>query len=306
MKLFSQRVGLTPVKTSFQKESMDDDLRNGLWNVFYGTYNDLPHMAQADLVKMFWLYYHKQPIDELPDQRNELAHVFREPFFKGSWYQVYDFLEFVAQFEPFKQITTDWRITDKRVIDRLINIRKITDRAITEYIYQCNKVLEVEVSAYRFVGNQIAEITSQAEIDSIEQALEVSPDNVQKHLAHALKLFSDKENPDYRNSTKESISAVEALCKRITGKPKATLGQALSEIEKQQALNLHPALKRSFESLYGYASDAGGIRHAMADEPESALSVEDARYMLISCSSFINYLTVKADKAGIKLQLSNE
>ncbi|MBE9594508.1 MAG: hypothetical protein IMF19_13640, partial [Proteobacteria bacterium] len=31
--LFSQRKGITPVKSVLQTDSMDEDLRNGLWNV---------------------------------------------------------------------------------------------------------------------------------------------------------------------------------------------------------------------------------------------------------------------------------
>ena len=31
---FSQRIGKKPVKVEIQKGSMDDDLRNGLWNAF--------------------------------------------------------------------------------------------------------------------------------------------------------------------------------------------------------------------------------------------------------------------------------
>jgi hypothetical protein len=95
---------------------------------------------------------------------------------------------------------------------------------------------------------------------------------------------------------KESISAVEAICKLITGDPKAKLGQALNEIEKKTGL--HPALKKAFTSLYDYTSDAQGIRHALKDE--SNLYFEDAKFMLVSCSAFINYLMTKSSKAGIK------
>jgi hypothetical protein len=77
------------------------------------------------------------------------------------------------------------------------------------------------------------------------------------------------------------------------------LGDALSEIVKSKAVELHPALKESFNKLYGYTSDADGIRHAMLEE--SSLSSEDAKYMLVACSGFINYLIVKAQKAGIQL-----
>jgi hypothetical protein len=37
----------------------------------------------------------------------------------------------------------------------------------------------------------------------------------------------------------------------------------------------------------------------MIDEPN--VSLEEARFMLISCSAFINYLKVKASKAGIQI-----
>lgn len=60
---------------------------------------------------------------------------------------------------------------------------------------------------------------------------------------------------------------------------------------------MHPALKGSFEKLYGYTSDAEGIRHALLDEPN--LDFEDAKFMLVSCSAFVNYLKAKAAKAGI-------
>ncbi len=71
----------------------------------------------------------------------------------------------------------------------------------------------------------------------------------------------------------------------------------MKEIETK--ISLHPALKDAFSSLYGYTSDAEGIRHALLDEPN--LSFEDAKFMLVSCSAFINYLISKAPKAGIKI-----
>ena len=35
---FSQRMGYKPIKEIIQKESLDKDLRTGLWNVFYKWY----------------------------------------------------------------------------------------------------------------------------------------------------------------------------------------------------------------------------------------------------------------------------
>ena len=144
-------------------------------------------------------------------------------------------------------------------------------------------------------------MTSEEEIIAVEEALSTS-DSLQPvriHLKTALDLFSDRKNPDYRNSIKESISAVEALCRIITGNPKATLGDALREVEKK--VELHGALKGAFEKLYGYTSDEGGIRHSLLDE--STLNFEDAKFMLVCCSAFINYLASKASDAGIELQV---
>ena len=101
--------------------------------------------------------------------------------------------------------------------------------------------------------------------------------------------MSDRTNPNYRNSIKESISAVEALCKTVSGKEKAHLGEAIAFLEKKGSI--HPALKRAFTSLYGYTSDADGIRHALMEE--SNLTGADARFMLISCSAFINYVIAR-------------
>jgi hypothetical protein len=75
-----------------------------------------------------------------------------------------------------------------------------------------NEILEKESLAYRIIGKKIAPITSEVEIKEIESALENSNKSPLKpinlHLQSALEKFSDKTNPDYRNSINESINAV--------------------------------------------------------------------------------------------------
>ena len=115
------------------------------------------------------------------------------------------------------------------------------------------------------------------------------------HLSSALSKVSNKNNPDYRNSIKESISAIETIAKIISGDDKADLSKALSKLKDK--IELHPALEQGFKKIYAYASDEDGIRHSIMEEKN--LDKEDAIYMLVSCSAFVNYLIVKADKAGI-------
>lgn len=51
------------------------------------------------------------------------------------------------------------------------------------------------------------------------------------------------------------------------------------------------AFKEGFVKLYGYTSDEGGIRHAMLEMPD--LTAADAKYFLLSCTPFTNYLKSK-------------
>jgi len=281
MKSFSQRKGIKPVKSVIQVDGMDNDLRNGLWNVliiFYWhlvkKYNISYYKDVDILLKRLWNNYFKRPLDTLDDAWNRTYQEIREYFFDCEWYEVYDFIEFIAGNYP-----------DENTNQLFMNA--------------CNSILKRELSAYRFVGDKIIQLTSDEEVSEIEDALKITKPlkTVNTHLKRALDLFADRKSPDYRNSIKESISAVEAICNLITKEENATLGQALKKIEDK--VDLHSALKKAFSSLYGYTSDADGIRHALLDEPN--LDFEDAKFMLVSCSTFVNYLVIKASKAEIKI-----
>ena len=207
-------------------------------------------------------------------QTNDLVFYVNERFTKCMWNRMYDLLEFIAQNLP---------------------------EGAEEYMAFCNQMLTEECAAYRFVGMKIAEITSGEEIEAIEKGLhDTEPlSAVRAHLARALELYSERPTADYRNSIKESISAVESLACLIAGKPKATLSEALAAIDKQGPVEMHGALRAAFDTLYGYTSDEDGVRHKMLEEGK--VSRAEALYMLVACSAFVSYLVSKAIDAGIKL-----
>lgn len=151
-----------------------------------------------------------------------------------------------------------------------------------------NAVFTREFVGYRFIAPYITAITDDVEVKAIDDALNNKSDNVKQHIEKALGLLSDREAPDYANSIKESISAVERMCSIIVGH-KATLNDALKEFEKCQ-VEIHPALKRAFSQLYGYTSDASGIRHS-GELGGKDSTFEEAKFMLVSCCAFVNYLT---------------
>jgi hypothetical protein len=136
------------------------------------------------------------------------------------------------------------------------------------------------------------EIDSGEEINEIENVLNagIKYRPVIVHIESSLKLLTDKRKPDFRNSIKESISAVESLCKIITGNETTTLGQALKLLDKENPIP--KSLKSGFSAIYGYASDSGGIRHGLLND-EVSPRLEEARFMLIACSAFVNYLITR-------------
>lgn len=160
---------------------------------------------------------------------------------------------------------------------------------IDAFVKMTNSTFKRLNYAYRIVDDQIVEITDEEEIKVIEEAL-TQTSAVKTHLSEALKHLSDRPTPDYRNSIKESISAVEALCREITGE--TTLGSALNALEKK-GIVIPTYLKSGFEKLYVYTNDARtGIRHAQMSDSE-APQYDEAKFMLVACSAFINYIQGK-------------
>jgi hypothetical protein len=255
---------------------MDKDLRNGLWSILTiliwsntHTYGFAFFECDSKIHSLYmrlWLHYWKLPIDTLKNNWPWVLDHTREYFFKCPWFEVYDFLEFIAANYPY-------------------------DDGKEDFIRGCNSKLETECSAYRFVGNEIAPITNDNEISAIEDALGISNGPVQTHLHCALEKLSDRKNPDYRNSIKESISAVESLVADVLGQ-KGTLGNLIKKMESE--IGLHPALAKAFSNLYGYTSDEDGIRHAILES--STIDFHDAKFFLVICSSFVSFVKAKIAK----------
>lgn len=165
-----------------------------------------------------------------------------------------------------------------------------------ELFKSVNNVFEKENMGYRFVAGRIMPITDNQEISTIEEACNSPIEGCRKQIQKAAAFLSDRNSPDYKNCIKESISAVESICQVIVGDEKATLGDALKQLEKS-GLSIHPCLKTAFSKLYGYTTDQGGIRHAEGMF-ESNVTFEEAKFMLVSCSAFINYLIAEYGKRG--------
>jgi hypothetical protein len=264
---FSQRKGLTPAPEPVQLESLDQRLRNDLWNLLYSSLVDTYQNSTPYTLSNFWWHHFGQPIEQYDPRR--LASVIRATILESEWYEVYDLLEFLASETP------DYYQT---LVDMV------------------NAILENNRAGYRIVAGQVVEITDETELQSIrDAAAQPAASPARQHIEKAVQLFADRDNPQYANSIKESISAVESAARDLSGKPSATLGDALDLIAKQPTAVVHPALLKGWKAIYGFAGDSSGIRHA--DTPGSVPATQElAQYFLVACSAMVNLLTTLRSK----------
>lgn len=155
------------------------------------------------------------------------------------------------------------------------------------YHDELNLVLERENSGYRLNADcLLVPIANQQELDEVNEAQQSNVDMVAFHMNKAVACFADREKPDYDNSIKEAVFALEALAQKITGE-KGTLGALIKK------LDLHPSLRDAVSKLYGYTSD-GGIRHAKKEgDPEA--DFHTAKFVIVTASALINFITAKCN-----------
>lgn len=273
---FSLRNKLIP--ENLQTGFLDNYTRNNLFMIFYDLYLDPGQYETAIytghynyiILKKVWTDFLGYKITTLPSSYIIYSKNIESFFDSSDWNGIFDFIEY------------------------LINEAKdISHKNDLSYLF--NEILEKENTIYRVINGCIIEMTSEVELSEINTALEINDKylNSKKHIQNSIGLLSNRENPDFRNSIKESISAVEALCRIIINDNKATLGEALKLIEKNN--KIHKSLLKAFSAIYGYTSDGDAIRHSFTDESEE-INKEDAIYFLVTCSAFINYLIVKFEK----------
>lgn len=272
---FSDRSDIFPIKTEVQKESLDERFRTRLYNLFMEYYRSMQlgrvdkEVGNAFLHEFYLTSYNYEGYYNGSNGNTIFLNAVRDTIVKDHWANVLTLIEF-------------W--------DNLSNVyyKYRYGSSDNEFRQTINNIFEMEFVGYRMIDSNITPIISDIEIMAIEESLQNPSSEVKAHIKKALEKLSDRENPDYENSIKESISSVEAMANIITGGHNATLGKALEQLEKH-GVYIHPSLKQSFKTLFGYTSDSTGIRHAGTLGGEGS-TFEEAQFMLITCSAFNNYL----------------
>ncbi len=273
---FDQRYGYTPVRLETQTESLDEVTRTHLWTALYVVFFDNyePHTARAALQERMrtrlWLHFYNKPYDEAPSFYAFRDHV-KTYFASCEWFKAYALLEGTAKAYTEPEVSAYFRT----------------------YV---NTVLAEHLCDVRFVGEDLIRLTREEQVEAVDAALAATApvSGARHHLEQAINHLRP-DSADYPNSIKESISAVESAVASLLGE-RATLGAALKRVEDSTGRPLHPALKQAWSKMYGYTSDADGVRHAAFDKPDA--DADDALYFLVTCSAFVSYLLAKAGSAA--------
>ena len=278
--MFSEKYGYK-VEKQIQHECISDVLRRRIWNLFYQW--EIRHSGISTPIVNMVLSGQQTTEEKICDRLGFIVNSSTKGLNaqgkieyyltkECEWYEVYDFVD--------------------------IHLAVLDEEKKIQRAQQYNELFEQEKSGYRVVNNSVEPITNKQEIEIIETASNSPYRSVNEHLQKALEFYGDRKNPDYENSIKESICTVESMCCIITGKD-ATLNKAIEKL-KNSGVHIHPCLEKAFVSLYAYTSDEKGIRHAGMDFVDA--NAEDAKYMLVSCSAFVNYLIEKWSKVTEKTE----
>lgn len=285
MTRFSERYGYVKPSDVLIREKIPHDIQNAICTCFDRLYKlfyeqmlryDSASDEYTKLERYLWTYF----LNEREGNFNN--HIVATSFLEDSqnkWYQKIDLVQATIQY-----------LFDRD--DRILEIHGQRPPVALPFVQLLNSQFERLNFAYRVVNKEIVEITSKEEIAAIEDVLQDSTANIRMHLSKALELYAKRPEGDYSNSIKESISAVEAYCRDKTGE--STLGKALNHLENKGIL-IPKVLKSAFDKLYEYTNQKEtGIRHALMDKDGTYVpSGDEALFMLVSCSAFINYLSKK-------------
>ena len=284
---FSDRRGIKPLNTKMQLDELDKRTRIGIANLLREWYDDgkfaqyRSEFCERLLKDIYFEFVDGQARNIIKYQNDDFIESYIYlPISANSYDEVLTIVEY----------TTNYFIQWQKLQYR----KGFHYYDLIDYKAEINELFQREYVGYRFIDGEITPISDDIEVAEIEKSLDIEFQGCKSHIKKALGFLSDRENPDYKNSIKESISAVESICQIIAQNSKATLGEALKKLE-EHGVKIHEAMKKSFSSLYGYTSDEGGIRHCEGMF-ESNVTFEEAKFMLVSCSAFVNYLIAEYGK----------
>ncbi len=283
---FSQANGYEEIPRPLKLEELPNEARTRIWNVFfkyffYDSYlpfniedgeNNAPfsiddeylYISRFNIVEAVYLDYFILPLDdwdlyESEQKKTELRRYIEKQLFN----KVFDLIQFVMRHSECRP-------------DFIGDMKEAF--ALSRLTYT------VDIGPPPTIFPAVTQEEKEALLESLETLREAGLSGAAKHLRKASKCINQG---DWAGSVRESIHAVESVARTLAPKTKR-LDLVLKTIENDGGF--YPALKEAFVKLYSFASDEPGIRHALKDQTEANVGMDEAVFMLGACASFASYL----------------
>ena len=278
---FEQAEGVEPLPSQLQLREISPKLRAVLWSYIHGVlqkstehvdygqpYIDKPWSV---ILKGMHVYRDHKMADEFSAEAKHIVRSIRQIFETGDYVACFGWIEFVLKHPACPH----------------------------DFPNQIEAIFKYAQAAYRVIDKKIiCPISSDTEHSTLVRAFaDVSKKEFHGARSHLRNAATQLAAGEFADSVRESVHAVESICRTLD--PSADLSKALSKLE--QTISIHGAMKRGFVSLYGYASDEQGIRHALLEAGKSKVDEADALFMIGACAAFVSYLINKARIAGLVL-----
>jgi hypothetical protein len=272
---FAQRLGVEPLPTPLNPTELSKALRAQLWEIIYRYLCETREGSEVggiwgDILYRKHVHFDNGMADRFDGhfgtQCNHLSRLFE----KGSHIEIYGCLEHILR---------DWQCP-------------------VDFREQLSGVLKDNLAPYVITPWNGFVVTASAEqgellVRALNEISKSPMAGASQHLKQSIELINKGQ---WAKSIAESIHAVESVARKI--EPTATtLDPALKKLAPK--ISMHPALQGAFGKLYGYTSDAQGIRHALIDQSTAAVDRDDAIFMLTTCAAFSSYLVNKATGAAL-------
>ena len=207
--------------------------------------------------------------DALADMRKVIEDRWMSAHENGEWFRFYDMCEFlIAHGSQGREIAA--------AIQRKLDMHNIGGQ---------------------LVNGKFIPALSREEAGEVGRALTVPFPEARTHMEKAVSHFRNRERPDYANTVKEAISAVESLVKEWTGKE---IRSGLHQLARDEILRRDPqasgegsgkrdSLVAALENVWGFATKSRHGLKSGESEPDAA----EAGLILAVCASFVNYMTAR-------------
>ncbi len=274
---FRQAEGFEAVPGPLKFLELDRDLRHQLWDVAFA-------FLQAHCYRP--AYGSLVLIDE---GRRWVAQIHRYVRYTPLDEAISRAIDYDASVTEMKHLLLNGKATDVlEAVQATLRMQGVP----SDFKRNLVRVITSERTSYSVLSDTIIPLASPEERNDVAANLaEVSASLLSGAYAHLKKAGVELAAGNNRDAIREAIHAVESAAIFLTGNTKATLGDALAQIQKTSPM--HSMMKAAFEKLYAYTNAEKGIRHALLEFENEKVGREEALFMFSACTAFVAYLVRK-------------